>query len=204
MDATSRSQPDTPGVPAPADAAREFVTVDDSGAFSYHPSEQDLVAAFEYVGEAACIIDRSGNSHDLALDRNRHLILGAEHGRVEFHWLRQALTDAWEIHPEEHRLRRLFAPTLNALVSGLFETLELNQGYNPAAGPWTVDIGGITVRRSTLQDVDHRLAAEDQLDVVRVTDPLGHTYRPVRHRRHWILPNRTGFIVYEEIPAMAQ
>jgi hypothetical protein len=204
MDATSRSRPNTPDVPAPADDARDFVTVDDSGAFSYYPSEQDLIAAFEYVGEAACIIDRSGTSYDLALDPNRHLILGPEHGPVEIHWLRQALTDAGEIHPEEHRLRRRYPATPNALVAALFETRELEQGYNPAPGPWTFDIGGITIRRTTLQDVDHRLAAEDQLDNIRVKDPLGHTYRPVRHRRHWYLPAGTGYIVYEEVPASAQ
>ncbi|QCB97826.1 hypothetical protein E5206_13625 [Arthrobacter sp. PAMC25564] len=202
MNATSR--PDTAGVPAPADDARDFVVVDDSGAFSYYPTAQDLLGDFEYVGEASCIIDRSGTSCDLALDRNRHLILGRDHGPVEFHWLRQAVADAWETHPEEHRLRRLPAPTLGALVSGLFETLQLVEGHSPEPGPWTVDIGGLTVRRSTLRDVDQRLATEDQLDGIRVKDPLGHIYRPVRHRRHWFLPNGTGFIVYEEVPAKAQ
>ncbi|MET3921620.1 hypothetical protein [Arthrobacter sp. UYEF20] len=201
MDATSRSQPDQPRGPAPVNGPRDFVAVDDSGAFSYYPSEQDLVAAFEYVAEAACILDRSGKSYDLALDRNRHLILGKDHGPVEFHWLLRALTDAREIHPEEHRLRRRYPAMLNALVSGLFETLELSQGYSRAPGPWTFDIAGITVRRSSLWDVDQRLAAEAQLDGIRVKDPLGHTYRPVRHRRHRFLPDRTGYITYEEMPA---
>ena len=63
MDTTPRPIPD---VPAPAGGARDFVAVDDSGAFSYHESELKLIAAFEYVGEASCIIDRGGNSYDLA------------------------------------------------------------------------------------------------------------------------------------------
>jgi hypothetical protein len=200
MDAISRPPSGTSGGPVPAEDARDFVSVDDSGAFSYHRSQQDLVAAFEYVAEAACIIDRSGNSYDLAMDPDRHLILGPEHGPVEFHWLRQALTDAWEVHPEEHPLRRLYPSTLNELVSGLFETLQLEQGYSLAADAWTFDVGDVTVRRSTLKDVDRRLAREDELDSIRVRDPLGHTYRPVRHRKHWYLPAGSGFLVYEERP----
>lgn len=65
MDTTPRP---IPHVPAPAGGARDFVAVDDSGAFSYHESELKLIAAFEYVGEASCIMDRGGNSCDLALD----------------------------------------------------------------------------------------------------------------------------------------
>ncbi len=90
MNAMSRRMQDPAGLPAGSGASREFVAIDDSGQFSYHRSEQDLLAAFEYVGEAACIIDRSGSAFRLALDSNRHLILGPALGPVEFHWLRHA------------------------------------------------------------------------------------------------------------------
>ena len=161
MDTTPRP---IPHVPAPAGGARDFVAVDDSGAFSYHESELKLIAAFEYVGEASCIIDRGGNSYDLALDPNRHLILGPEHGPAEFHWLRQALMDAREVHMEEHRLRRFYPDTPDQLLRDLFETLALEHGTEPATGPWTLDIDGITTRRHTLQDVDRRLSGQDQLE----------------------------------------
>lgn len=107
MNTTSRIR-DTSGPPAGAGAARDFVAVDDSGEFSYHQSEQNLMAAFEYVGEAACILDRSGKAYRLGLDTNRHLMLGPARGAVEFHWLRQAWLDAQNAHPEVHRLRRFF------------------------------------------------------------------------------------------------
>lgn len=200
MDTTPRPIPHASGVPAPAGGARDFVAVDDSGAFSYHESELKLIAAFEYVGEASCIIDRGGNSYDLALDPNRHLILGPAHGPAEFHWLRQALLDAHEVHLEEHRLRRFYPDTPDTLLSDLFETLALEHGTEPAAGPWTLDIDGLTTPGHTLQDVDGRLSGQHQLETVRVRDPFGHIYRPVRHRKHWYLPSAAGVILYVEVP----
>lgn len=198
METTPPPKPHTPGVPAPAGGARDFVSVDDSGAFSYHDSEPALIAAFEYVGEAACILDRAGNSYDLALDPNRHVILGPAHGPAEFHWLRQALVDAREVHSEDHRLRRFYPETPDKLLSDLFETLALEHGT--ATGPWTLDIDGLTTGGHTLQDVDRRLSGQGQLGNVHVRDPFGHVYRPVRHRKHWYLPAAAGVILYIEVP----
>lgn len=199
MDHMARRQADRPS--ASAGDGRDFVVVDDSGAFSYYASERALLADFEYVEEASCIIDRQGNYYRLELDPNRHLVLGPALGSVEYHWLRQALGDAQEIHPEEHRLRRLMPASPAALVSGLFETLELERGSAAEADPWTFDIDGVSVRRSTLNDVDRRLSEQADLTDIRVKDPFGHVYRPVRYRKHWYLPAAAGFVVYNEIPA---
>ncbi|WP_024366642.1 hypothetical protein [Arthrobacter sp. TB 26] len=198
METTPRPKPPTPGVPPTAGGARDFVSVDDSGAFSYHESEPALIAAFEYVREAACILDRAGTSYDLALDPNRHLILGPAHGPAEFHWLRQAMVDAREVHTEDHRLRRFYPETPDKLLSDLFETLSLEHGT--ATGLWSLDIDGIITSRHTLQDVDRRLSGQDQLGNVHVRDPFGHVYRPVRHRKHWYLPASAGVILYLEVP----
>lgn len=199
MDHMARPQADL--LSAPAQDARDFVVVDDSGAFSYYATERALLADFEYMDEASCIIDRQGHYYRLELDPNRHLILGPALGPVEYHWLRQALADAQEIHAEEHRLRRLMSASPAALVSGIFETLELERESAAAPAPWTFDIGAVNVRRSTLHDVDRRLSEQVDLAEIRVTDPFGHVYRPVRYRKHWYLPASAGFIVYNEIPA---
>ena len=77
--------------PRPSDAGKDFVVVEDSGDFSYYRSREALLADFEYVGEAPCIMDRSAVTYRLELDENRHLRMGPPLGSVEFHWLRQAL-----------------------------------------------------------------------------------------------------------------
>jgi hypothetical protein len=192
---------DTSGLPS--GAARDFVAVDDSGEFSYHRSERDLMAVFEYVAEAACIIDRNGSAYRLALDPNRHLILGPSLGPVEFHWLRQTWLDAQNAHPESHRLRRFFPLTDEEVVSDLFETLTLEHGPEPAKGSWSLDVNGTASRPTDLADLDHRLLHQERLEHVHVRDPFGHVYRPLRHRRHWYLPARAGFNLYIEIPAPA-
>ncbi|WP_427131804.1 hypothetical protein [Pseudarthrobacter sp. S9] len=193
MDSTPQPQPGTGG-------AGDFVAVDDSGEFSYYGSREELLGDFEYVGEAPCIIDRSGTSYRLDLDRNRRLCLGPPMGPVEFHWLRQALADARDVHPEMHRLQRAEAAGRADLVAGLFETLQLERGTDPDAGPWSLDIDGLPTRRNTLPDVDAVLAGQDRLETIRVSDPFGHSYRPVWHPRHRYLPH-SGFICYVEIPA---
>lgn len=203
MNTTPRQQPETPGFPVRTENTLDFVAVDDSGDFSYHRSEQDLVAAFEYVGEAACIIDRSGSAFRLALDPNRHLILASSIGPVEFHWLRQAWLNAQNAHPEGHRLRRFFPVTREEVVSGLFETLSLEHGPAPTEGSWSLDINGIASHPTNIEDIDRLLAHHDLTKHVRVRDPFGHTYRPLRHRRHWYLPETAGFNLYIEIPAPA-
>ncbi len=203
MNTTSRPTQDTPGHPARAGIARDFVAVDDSGDFSYHRSEQDLLTAFEYVGEAACIIDRSGCAYRLALDPNRHLILGPSRGQVEFHWLRHAWLEAQNAHPEGHRLRRFYPAARDEVVSDLFETLALERGTAPVEGAWSLDIDGLASHPSGMADIDRRLGHQDLLEHAHVTDPFGHLYRPARHRRHWYLPAAAGLILYIEIPAAA-
>lgn len=101
---------------------------------------------------------------------------------------------------EEHRLRRFYPETPDTLLSDLFETLALEHGTEPATEPWTLDIDGITTRQHTLQDVDRHLSRQDLLENVRVRDPFGHIYRPVRHRKHRYLPSAAGVILYVEVP----
>ena len=68
MSTTATKQPAGPGYPTPADDMKDFIAVDDSGKFSFHRSEQDLIQAFEYADEARCIIDRKGSTFRLILD----------------------------------------------------------------------------------------------------------------------------------------
>ncbi|SDP16519.1 hypothetical protein SAMN04487914_104182 [Arthrobacter sp. ok909] len=201
MNTTSRRIRKASGLPAGAGGARDFVAVDDIGDFSYHRSEEDLIAAFEYVGEAACVIDRSGGSYRLVLDANRHLVLGQVLGPVEFRWLRHAWLGAQNAHPDEHRLRRFYPVTSDEVVSDLFETLALERGREPAESAWSVDIEGFASRPSSLKEIDRMLARQKPLEHVRVKDPFGHIYRPARHRSHWYLPASAGAILYVEVPA---
>ncbi|MGY3316954.1 hypothetical protein [Arthrobacter sp. TE12232] len=204
MDATPPPWPETGGAagaaPGPSGAAGDFVVVEDSGEFDYYRSREDLLADLEYVGEAPCIIDRNATSYRLELDQNRHLKLGPPLGPVEFHWLRQALADAREVHPEKHRLQRADAVGLTELVAGLFETLQLERGTDAELGLWGLEIDGLSTRRNELADVDRLLAGNEQLDTVRVTDPFGHLYRPVWHPKHRHV-GHAGFLSYVEIPA---
>ncbi|SDL44812.1 hypothetical protein SAMN04487916_10954 [Arthrobacter sp. ov407] len=201
MNTKSRRIRDASGFPG--DRARDFVAVDDSGDFSYHRSEEELLTAFEYVGEAACIIDRSGSSYRLVLDATRHSVLGPVLGPVEFHWLRHAWLNAQKAHPDEHRLRRFYPLTRHEVVAGLFETLALEHGTEPAKEAWSLDIDGIASQPSSLEEIDRLLARQRQLEHVHVKDPFGHIYRPARHRTHWYRPAAAGSILYVEIPAAA-
>ena len=203
MDATPPPRPNTGSTaglpPGPSGADGDFVVVEDSGEFSYYRSREDLLADFEYVGEARCIIDRGATTYRLELDENRHLRIGPPLGHVEFHWLRQALADAREVHPEGHRLQRADAAGLAELVAGLFETLQLERGTGADLGLWGLDIEGLATRRNELADVDRLLAGNDRLETVWVTDPFGHRYRPEWHPKHKHL-GHTGFFSYLEVP----
>ncbi|MFF2243644.1 hypothetical protein ACFVTM_05630 [Arthrobacter sp. NPDC058130] len=190
---------DATPAPRPATAVGDYVVVEDSGEFSYYRSREDLLADFEYVGEAPCIIDRGATSYRLELDEHRHLRLGPPLGSVELHWLRQALADAREVHPEGHRLQRADTAGLAGLVAGLFETLQLERGTDAELGLWSLDIDGLATRRNLLADVDRLLAGNSRLETVRVTDPFGHQYRPVWHPKHRHL-GHAGFLSYVEIP----
>ncbi|MEV5050384.1 hypothetical protein [Arthrobacter sp. LAR12-1-1.1] len=185
--------------PRPSGAGGDFVVVEDSGEFSYYRSRDALLADFEYVGEAPCIIDRSATTYRLELDQNRHLRMGPPLGSVEFHWLRQALADARDVHPEGHRLQRADTAGLAGLVAGLFETLQLERGTDAELGLWSLDIDGLATRRNALADVDRLLAGNDRLEAVLVTDPFGHEYRPVWHPKHRHL-GHAGFLSYVEVP----
>jgi hypothetical protein len=203
MNTSPRQHPATPGPTARARDPRDFIAVDDSGDFSYHRSERDLLTTFEYVAEAACIFDRSGCTYRLALDPNHRLILAPPLGPVEFHWLRQAWLDAQNAHPEAHRLRRFFPLNREEVLAALFETLTLEHGQEPIEGAWSLEINGIASHPTTLEDVDRQLAHQNLSKHVLVKDPFGHTYRPLRHRRHWYLPGTVGSNLYIEIPAPA-
>jgi hypothetical protein len=194
MDATDATAP-----ARPFGAAGDFVVVEDSGEFSYYRSREALLADFEYVGEARCIIDRGATTFRLELDEHRRLRMGPPLGSVEFHWLRQALADAREVHPEGHRLQRADTAGLAGLVAGLFETLQLERGTDAELGLWSLDIDGLATRRNALADVDRLLAGNQRLDTVRVTDPFGHQYRPVWHPKHRHL-GHAGFLSYVEVP----
>lgn len=185
--------------PRPSGASGDFVVVEDSGEFSYYRSGDDLLADFEYVGEAPCIFDRGATTYRLELDENRHLRMGPPLGSVEFHWLRQALAEARDVHPEEHRLQRVDPAGLAGLVTGLFETLQLERGTDAELGLWSLDIDGLATRRNALADVDRLLAGNNRLDTVLVTDPFGHQYRPVWHPKHRHL-GHAGFLSYVEVP----
>lgn len=202
MNTRSRRIRDASGRPGTAGPNRDFVAVDDGGDFSYHGSEKELMAAFEYVDEAACIIDRNGIAYRLVLDPDRHMVLGPALGTVEFHWLRHAWLDAQSAHPDEHRLRRFYPLTGDEVVSDLFQTLALERGRGPAEGAWSLDIDGVGSSVPGIEEIDRRLARRKPLGHVKVKDPFGHVYRPARRRSHWYLPAAAGAILYIEVPAL--
>ncbi len=182
----------------PASGGGAYVSIDETGEFAYHPSEAALLAGFEYVEEAACILDRAGIQHRLVLDRNRKLRLGQGLGEVDLEWLMRAWTDALKTHPSAHRLRR-FLPARAGLLAGLFETLALEQGAPAPGNPWQVMADGRTEDLPALPEVDHRTAALRQHGDLRVTDPQGHVYRPVwTHPR--LVPGKPIYVELPDIP----
>ena len=176
----------------------DYVTVDDGGSFSYHPSRTALLAGFEYIDEAACIIDRTGTTFDLAMDADRHLRLGPSFGPVELHWLRKAWLDEQRRHPRDHPLHRFYPSAKDAVLAEVFEILELERG--PVSAPWTLIIDGKVSHPATLPDVGRQLAGNKHLAHIFVEDPFGHTYRPIRHRMHAMFPLERGYFYYVEIP----
>lgn len=185
-----------PALPTGAGRTKDYVAVDDVGMFSYHPSETALIQGFEYIQEAACIVDRDGNTFRLTLDADRQLRLGPSFGPVEFHWLRDAWSSEQRRHPRGHPLRRFYPAAREALLSGLFETLQLEHGTDPTPVPWTLLLDGTESHPSTLKDVDGRLAHRDRLENALVQDPFGHSYRPVRHGARRMLPNAADLTYY--------
>ncbi len=114
-----------PDATVPGTRPNDYVVVDDVGDFTYYPSEAAMLEDFEYVDEAACILDRAGNDYRLTLDKDRNLRLGPSFGPVEFNWLRQAWTNNRHRNLQAHRLQRFYPTTPEALLAGLFEMLYL-------------------------------------------------------------------------------
>lgn len=178
---------------------RDFIAVDDSGDFSYHPTESDLLNAFEYTAEAACILDREGTAYRLMLNPDRRLVLGHALGPVEYHWLKKAWLSAQTVHSDEHRMRRFPAASVDELIADLFEVVALDQGIAPAHQRWSLLVEGSASHPSDLEEINRRLSHHRALDQVRVQDPFGHVYRAARHRRYRLLPAAPGPILYLEI-----
>ncbi|NVM94985.1 hypothetical protein [Arthrobacter wenxiniae] len=136
---------------APGDGG--FVSVDDGGEFSFHESAADVVAAFEYANEAACILDRHGAPFRLVAAPGARLALAPGLGAPDFSWLRQAWIDAQHRAPHRYPLQRFYPGTMPALLETLFECLWLRHGPDPWPPPSAVSQGAI------------------------LADPFGHVYR---------------------------
>jgi|GEM_PF-893990 len=178
--------------------AGDFIAVNDTGGFSYHRTEQDLIEAFEYIGEATCIIDRAGIQYRLVLGPNRRPMLGQGLGPIDHHWLQEAWPKALKTSGSTYRLRRFRTGNPKEMLSDLFETLSIAHGEK-AAEPWILIIDGSETPTKDLAQIDRLLTEQRQLRNVTVKDPFGHSYRPVRHPRHWFQPFTPAFIYYVEV-----
>ena len=177
--------------------AGAYVSIDETGEFAYHSSEAALLGGFEYVDEAACILNRAGVQYRLVLDEHRKLRLGPALGEVDPEWLKRAWAEALKTHPTAHRLRRML-PVGAGMLAELFEILALEQGVQVPGSLWQLTADGRTEDLPALPDIDHRAAALRQHGGLRVTDPHGHVYRPV-----WTHPRLVpGKPIYVELPAV--
>lgn len=181
-----------------------FVAVDDGGAFSFYPSAAELLADFEYVAQAICIVNRSGSGFRLVLDAQRKLTLGTSLGPVDFTWLRQAWLKAQRHNPSEYPLRRFYPAGKETLLACMFETLYLEHAMEPVG--WNFLVNGERTHPASLQDIDGSLNDRRLFEGARVEDPFGHLYRPVRvpglafnGRSH-----HGKVTIFVEIPAMAE
>ncbi|WP_035743409.1 hypothetical protein [Arthrobacter sp. MA-N2] len=182
----------------PGSLRKDFVVVDDLGDFTYYPSETAMLEDMESVNEAASIFDRAGNDFRLTLEGGRTLRLSHSFGRVEFTWLRQTWMNDRRRDPEAHRLLRFYPTNLDALLTGIFETLTLEIASEATDSPWLLDLGGKEAHPATLREVDGLLARLDHLERVTVRDPFGHNYRPTRHAPHPFRTLGAGTIYYVE------
>lgn len=130
-----------------------FISVDDGGEFDFHESAGAVVAAFEYPGEAACILDRQGVPFRLAPRPDGRLALVRDAGVTDFSWLGNAWDEAKRRRPHRYPLHRFHAPDARALLEALFECLWLRHGPEPWPPSSEVAAGAILV------------------------DPFGHAYR---------------------------
>lgn len=193
--------------PAPASATepalpdlQDFVSLDDSGEFSYHPTAQALLASFDVPAEVVCIVDREGIAHGLRSDQNGRLGLGRALGRVDFHWLRQTWLRTQKLRPQSYPLHRLPPASTFSLLRGMFEALQLEAHPCRYPLPWTVSLPDRVSHPLDLTAVDRLLAEVPDLAQVSVQDPFGHRYAPVRHHTHRFLAPATGYICYVESP----
>lgn len=177
-----------------------YVVVDETGDFTYYPSESAMLEDLEYVDEAACILDRAGNDYRLAMDKDRRLALGPSFGTVEFNWLRQAWTNNQHRNMPAHPLQRFYPTTLESLLAGLFEILSLEHASKPNGTPWALDVDGEVTHPATLKEVDGLLVGLDHLERATVHDPFGHDYQPIRHAGHRFFFPAAGSVYYVEIP----
>lgn len=175
----------------------DYVVIDESGDFTYYSSVAMLLSDMEYPAEAACIVDREGNSYRLVLDERRMLRLGRSFGQAEFSWLRQAWVASRHRTRSAHCLHRLFPGSRNDLLSAMFETLPLEQEQASDVQAWSVALNDQESWLSGLAEVDAMVARVKDLVPVRVTDPFGHRYRPVRRKKRGV-PARAR-ILYMEI-----
>ena len=179
---------------------RAFLSIDDDGDFAYHPSEEAMLASFEYVSEAACIIDPAGNQYRLSLDSARRLRLSPGLGKVDGSWLKQTWFTALRTHSLEHRVRRLLPADPDAVLAELFEVLALEQGIREPGASWRITAAGVTEMAPTMADVDRRITALRHDEELRVHDPCGHMYRPEWLRQHV----NSGKPFYVELPVTSR
>ena len=182
----------------------DYVVIDEVGDFSYYPSEAALLKDLEYVNEASCILDRSGNDYRLAMDTDRQLHLGPSLGTVEFNWLRQAWTNNQQRNMQAHPLQRFHATTLEALLEGLFEMLYLEHAGRTTDAPWVLEVDGEVTHPATLHEVSSLLTRVDHLERVTVHDPFGHDYQPIRHAGHRFFFPAAGSVYYVEVPGRSK
>lgn len=188
--------PDEPPLPA----ADDFVSLDESGEFCYHPTAQALLSSFDSPVEAVCIVDRAGVAYGLHNGGSGPLSLGRPMGRVDFHWLRQTWLRTQQLRPQSYPLHRLPPASSVSLLRGMFEALQLEAHPCRYPLPWTVASADQVSYPLDLSTVGELLAGVDDLEQVSVQDPFGHRYTPVRHQRHRFLAPGAGFICYVECP----
>ncbi|MFP3579035.1 hypothetical protein [Arthrobacter sp. fls2-241-R2A-200] len=179
---------------------RAFLSIDDEGDFAYHQSEEAMLASFEYVSEAACIIDPAGTQYRLSLDSARRLRLSPGLGKVDGSWLKQAWFTALRTHSQEHRVRRLLPTDPDAMLAELLEVLALEQGIREPGASWRITAAGVTEMAPTMAEVDRRMSELRHHEGLRVQDPRGHIYRPEWLHQHL----NPGKPFYVELPVTSR
>lgn len=187
----------------------DFVSLDESGEFSYHPTAQALLSSFDLPAEVVCIVDRNGIAYGLQIQDKTQgrvqdkssLSLGRPLGRVDFHWLRQTWLRTQKLRPQSYPLHRLPPASTFSLLRGMFEALQLETNPCRSALPWTVSVDDRIDHPLNLNAVDDLLTGINDLERVSVQDPFGHQYLPVRYQSRRFLASGAGYIYYLERPS---